>query len=72
MPRLSVRLHGGMTPQSCVELAQAAERCGFDAIWFAENLFGRGVLPVIGACAAVTSRIVLESASSTRSIVTPR
>jgi 5,10-methylenetetrahydromethanopterin reductase len=48
-----------MTPQSCVELAQAAERCGFDAVWVAENLFGRGVLPVVGACAAATGRITL-------------
>jgi 5,10-methylenetetrahydromethanopterin reductase len=59
LPRLSVRLHGGMTAQSCLEVAKAAERCGFDAVWFAENLFGRGVLPIVGACAAATSRITL-------------
>jgi 5,10-methylenetetrahydromethanopterin reductase len=48
-----------MTSQACLELAQAAERSGFDAIWFAENLFGRGVLPVVGACAAATTRITI-------------
>lgn len=48
-----------MTAQSCLEIAKAAESCGFNALWFAENLFGRGILPIVGACAAATSRITL-------------
>lgn len=56
-PRFGMRLDGWMTPARCVELAVAAERFGFDAVWFAENLFGRGVLPAVAACMVATSRI---------------
>jgi 5,10-methylenetetrahydromethanopterin reductase len=58
-PRLSVRLHGGMPSGDCLDIAQRAERHGFDGVWFAENLFGRGILPIIGACAQATSRIAI-------------
>ena len=44
LPRLSVRLHGGMTPQACAEQARAAEAAGIDAVWFAENPFARGII----------------------------
>ena len=54
LPRLSVRLHGGMTPQACVTQAQAAEAAGIDAIWFAENPFARGIVPAAAACALAT------------------
>lgn len=54
LPRLSVRLHGGMTPQACVEQARAAEAAGIDAIWFAENPFARGVMAAATACALAT------------------
>lgn len=54
LPRLSVRLHGGMTPQACVAQAQAAEAAGIDAIWFAENPFARGVVAAAAACAVAT------------------
>jgi 5,10-methylenetetrahydromethanopterin reductase len=54
LPRLSVRLHGGMTPQACVEQARAAEAAGIDAIWFAENPFARGIMTAAAACALVT------------------
>ncbi len=54
LPRLSVRLHGGMTPQACVEQAKAAEAAGIDAIWFAENPFARGVMASAAACALAT------------------
>jgi 5,10-methylenetetrahydromethanopterin reductase len=54
LPRLSVRLHGGMTPQACVSQAQAAEAAGIDAIWFAENPFARGIVPAAAACAIAT------------------
>jgi len=58
-PRLGIRLHGGLPPQRCVELAVAAEACGFDSVWFAENPLERGALPALAACAAATSRIEL-------------
>ena len=54
LPRLSVRLHGGMTPALCVEQAKAAEAAGIDAIWFAENPFNRGIVPAAAACALAT------------------
>jgi len=56
-PRLSVRLHGGLSPQRSLELARAAEASGFHAVWFAENAFNRGVLPAAAACVAATRRI---------------
>jgi 5,10-methylenetetrahydromethanopterin reductase len=56
-PKLSVRLHGGLAPRRCVELAKAAEAGGFHTVWFAENAFHRGVLPAAAACAAATTRI---------------
>ena len=54
LPRLSVRLHGGMTPALCVEQARAAEAAGIDAIWFAENPFARGIMAAAAACALAT------------------
>jgi alkanesulfonate monooxygenase SsuD/methylene tetrahydromethanopterin reductase-like flavin-dependent oxidoreductase (luciferase family) len=48
MPRLGIRLHGGLTPQRCVELAVAAEAQGFASAWFAENPLERGALPALG------------------------
>jgi 5,10-methylenetetrahydromethanopterin reductase len=57
LPKLSIRLHGGLPPQRCIALAQTAEAGGFHALWFAENPFNRGVLPAAAACAAATRRI---------------
>ena len=57
LPKLSVRLHGGIDPRRCLELAKVAEANGFDSVWFAENPFGRGVLPAASACAAATRRM---------------
>src|SRR5712692_10667608 len=57
LPKLSVRLHGGIDPRRCVELAKVADANGFEAVWLAENPFNRGVLPAASACAATTSRI---------------
>ena len=54
LPRLSVRLHGGLSAQTCVEQARAAEAAGIDAIWFAENPFARGIMPAATACALAT------------------
>src|SRR5882757_4963466 len=59
LPRLGIRLHGGLPPQRCIELAVAAEALGFASVWFAENPLERGALPALAACAAATSRIEL-------------
>jgi 5,10-methylenetetrahydromethanopterin reductase len=57
LPKLSVRLHGGLDPRRCLDLARRADAGGFDSVWFAENPFNRGVLPAASACAAATSRV---------------
>jgi 5,10-methylenetetrahydromethanopterin reductase len=57
LPKLSVRLHGGIDPRRSIELAKAADANGFDSIWFAENAFDRGALPAASACAAATSSV---------------
>jgi 5,10-methylenetetrahydromethanopterin reductase len=55
LPKLSVRLHGGIDPRRCVDLARVADASGFHCVWFAENPFDRGVLPAAAACAVATS-----------------
>jgi 5,10-methylenetetrahydromethanopterin reductase len=57
LPKLSLRLHGGIDPRRCVELAKVADASRFDSVWFAENAFNRGVLPAASACAAATRRV---------------
>jgi len=57
LPKLSLRLHGGLDPRRSIALAKAAEANGFGTVWFAENPFNRGVLPAAAACAAATSRV---------------
>src|SRR5215469_4263307 len=57
LPRFSLRLHQGLTPQACRALAASAEAHGFHTLWFAENPFGRAILPAVAACAADTSRV---------------
>ncbi len=54
LPTLSIRLHGGMTPQACVAQACAAEAAGIGSIWFAENPLARGIMPAAAACAVAT------------------
>nr|WP_232372560.1 LLM class flavin-dependent oxidoreductase [Acuticoccus mangrovi] len=61
MPKISIRLDGGMSPAECVRLACAAEAAGFASVWFAENAFARGILPAAAACAAATSRIAINA-----------
>ena len=51
LPRFSLRLHQGLTPQACGALAASAEAHGFHTLWFAENPFGRAILPAVAACA---------------------
>jgi len=57
LPKLSMRLHGGVDPRRSIELAEAADANGFHCVWFAENPFNRGVLPAAAACAAATNRV---------------
>lgn len=57
LPTIGVRVHGGMPPSACVEIGEAVERNGLAALWFAENAFGRGVLPAASAAAVATKRI---------------
>jgi 5,10-methylenetetrahydromethanopterin reductase len=59
LPRLGLRLHGGMPPLACVELAKRAEHHGFAGLWFAENPFARGALPAAAACAVATRRLTI-------------
>jgi 5,10-methylenetetrahydromethanopterin reductase len=61
LPKISIRLHGGMTPAACVELAQAAETAGFAGLWFAENAFARGIMPAAAACAGATRRLRINA-----------
>ena len=57
LPRFGVRLSQSLGPRRSLELAAAAEANGFASLWFAENPFHRGLMPVAGACAAMTERI---------------
>ncbi len=57
LPKLSVRLSGAIDPRHCIELAKIADANRYHSVWFAENAFGRGVLPAAAACAAATERI---------------
>ncbi len=57
VPTLGVRVHGGMSPKACIEIAELVERTGLGALWFAENPFNRGVLPAAAGAALATKRI---------------
>jgi 5,10-methylenetetrahydromethanopterin reductase len=57
LPAIGLRLHGGLDPRACVELADVAEANGLASVWFAENPFQRGALPTAAACAATTRRL---------------
>jgi 5,10-methylenetetrahydromethanopterin reductase len=58
-PSLGAVLLGEGTPGHAVERARAAERAGFDSLWFIEDYFQTGAFAVAGGAAAVTSRIAL-------------
>ena len=58
-PGLAIRLHGMIDPGRSAELAAAAEKSGFRTVWFAENLFQRGVLPAASASAVATEAIAI-------------
>src|SRR5215204_1641698 len=57
LPTIGVRVHGGMPPRACIEIAQAVEQNGLASLWFAENPFNRGVLPAVAGAVIATKRI---------------
>ena len=59
LPDLAIRLHGMIAPGRSAALAAAAERSGFRTVWFAENLFQRGVLPAASASALATRTVAI-------------
>jgi 5,10-methylenetetrahydromethanopterin reductase len=46
-----------MPPRACIEIAEAVEKNGLAALWFAENAFNRGVLPAVAGAVLATRRI---------------
>jgi 5,10-methylenetetrahydromethanopterin reductase len=57
VPRLGIRLHGGIDPRRGAALAAHAEAHGFESVWLAENPLERGVFPLASACVLATQRI---------------
>ena len=59
LPRLAIRLPSAMDARRSSALAQCAEANGFDAVWFAENPYQRGVLPAMTASAMATEALTI-------------
>jgi 5,10-methylenetetrahydromethanopterin reductase len=57
--RFSIRLNNDLPVHNYVALARAAEKAGFDQLWVSDDLFLRGVWPILSACAVATKRIGL-------------
>jgi 5,10-methylenetetrahydromethanopterin reductase len=57
LPTIGVRVHGGMPPKACIEIAESVEKNGLAGLWFAENPFNRGVLPAVAGAVLATKRI---------------
>ncbi|MCG8352816.1 MAG: LLM class flavin-dependent oxidoreductase [Chloroflexales bacterium] len=57
--RFSVRFNNDLPVRRYPVLAQAAEAAGFDQFWVSNDLFLRGVWPILSACALATSRLEL-------------
>ena len=57
LPKLSVRLSGAIDPRRCIEIAKMADANRYHSVWFAENAFGRGLLPAASAASAATQSI---------------
>jgi 5,10-methylenetetrahydromethanopterin reductase len=57
--RFSLRLNNDLPVREYVALARAAEDAGFDQLWVSDDLFLRGVWPILSACAIATERIGL-------------
>src|SRR5690242_8950839 len=57
--RFSVRFNNDLPLRDYPVLARAAEQAGFDQFWVSDDLFLRGVWPILSACAVATGRIGL-------------
>lgn len=57
LPAIGMRVHGGMAPRRCIDLAAGADKHGLASVWFAENPFNRGVLPAVAGAVLATKRI---------------
>lgn len=57
--RFSVRFNNDLPVHAYPALARAAEAAGFDQFWVSDDLFLRGVWPILSACALATERIDL-------------
>src|SRR5262245_25740614 len=57
--RFSIRLNNDLPVADYSVLARAAEEAGFDQLWISDDLFLRGVWPILSACALATARIEL-------------
>ncbi len=57
--RFSVRFNNDLPVHAYPALARAAEAAGFHQFWVSDDLFLRGVWPILSACALATERIEL-------------
>ena len=57
--RFSLRLNNDLPVRDYVALARAAEAAGFAQLWVSDDLFLRGVWPILSACAVATEHIGL-------------
>lgn len=57
IPAIGMRLHGGMAPKPCIELATAADIHGLSSVWFAENPFNRGIMPALVGATLATKKL---------------
>jgi 5,10-methylenetetrahydromethanopterin reductase len=57
--KFSIRLNNDLPVADYPLLARAAEEAGFDQLWVSDDLFLRGVWPILSACALATTRIEL-------------
>ena len=57
--RFSIRLNNDLPARDYAGLARAAEAAGFDQLWVSDDMFLRGVWPILSACAVATERIGL-------------
>jgi 5,10-methylenetetrahydromethanopterin reductase len=57
--KFSIRLNNDLPVADYPVLARAAEAAGFDQLWVSDDLFLRGVWPILSACALATTRIEL-------------
>src|SRR5262249_46218048 len=55
--RFSVRFNNDLPMHAYPRLARAAEAAAFDQFWVSDDLFLRGVWPILTACALATERI---------------